>query len=1268
MDNAHITTPSFTHLHVHTQYSILDGMSAIPDLVEKCLRNGMHALAVTDHGTMYGIKEFFDYTDKKNGKVRDEIKTVEAELAALKAADPLDAEAVAACEARLEAAKGKIFKPIFGCEVYVARQTPTNPTGSRLVRDLKENLDGNHLILLAKNEVGYHNLCKLVSSAWIEGFYRNPRIDHALLEQHHEGLIVCSACLAGEVPRALSAGDYEKAKSVVLWYKQLFGEDYYLELQRHPTDKPGGDREVYEHQQPVNEGLLRLAAETGTKIICTNDVHFVEEEHGEAHDRLICLSTGKKWSDTDRLHYTKQEWLKSPEEMAALFADLPEALANTQEIVDKVESFPLKHAPIMPVFDIPKEFGTVEGYRERFSEEDLKAEFEADGTSRIAKLGGLDRVYRIKLESDYLRKLTLDGARIRYGDPVPDDVMERIDFELGVMRNMGFPGYFLIVQDFIAAARSMGVSVGPGRGSAAGSVVAYCLKITDIDPLKYDLLFERFLNPDRISLPDIDVDFDDDGRYKVLNWITEKYGKERVAHIITYGTMAAKLSIKDVARVQDLDLAESNRLTKMIPNELPEDPETHKPAKVNIRNCVALVPEMKEAFEKDPAVRDVLTYASQLEGTVRQTGVHACGVIIGADDLTNFAPLSTVKDKDSGKDVLVTQYEGSVVEDVGLIKMDFLGLKTLSIIKDTLDNVRKSRGIEVDIDAIPIDDEATYQLFCEGGTVATFQVESPGMQKYLKELRPSKFEDLIAMNALYRPGPMDYVPQFINRKQGREPIEYDIPVMEQYLKDTYGITVYQEQVMLLSRLLANFTRGESDTLRKAMGKKQIAKMMELKDKFLRQGAENGHDPKVLEKIWSDWEKFASYAFNKSHATCYSWIAYQTAYLKAHFPAEFMAANLTHNQNNITEIAVLTAECKRMKITVLGPDINESDLHFTVTGKGEIRFGLAALKGVGEAASEAIVDERRKNGNYTSVMDFLQRVNLRTCNRKCVESMGLAGTFESLNDLRCELFEQNEFLDRLMRLAARYQERKNSIQTSLFGDEPVSVEESGMMVPEVQPWSYLQRLRHEKEICGYYVSGHPMDKFRLESRMFSSCTVSELKTLAAEGKASKVVRHLACMIVQADCLTSQKGNEYAKLLVRDYEEEMSLFVFGEAFLKYRHLLQNEYQVLIALQAEIRQERFSWRVMEVCPMETLLEQFAKRIRITLPLQAANAETSGYLEQLSLQCKGEQRVDLDISVRDDLSGMEVTMTVQKPLDLSAFCQRFQKDHPEFALEAFR
>ena len=667
----------FTHLHVHTQYSILDGMSAIPALIDKCLANGMNAMAITDHGVMYGIKEFSDTVAKKNGKVKDEIKALEKQLPEL-----TDEAEIAECQQKIAALKEKIFKPIFGCEAYVARKTNTNPEGSRLIHEHKENGSGYHLIVLAKNEIGYHNLCKIISLGWIDGKYYKPRIDRELLEKYHEGLIVSSACLAGEVPRNITNGEYQKAKDAALWFKSIFGDDYYLEIQRHKTDKPGGDRTVYEQQKVANEGILRLAAETGIKVIATNDVHFVNEDDGEAHDRLICLSTGKKFDDTDRLHYTKQEWLKTPEEMEAIFSDVPEALANTQEIVDKVETYALKHAPIMPMFEIPEEFGTVESYKQKFTEEDLRAEFESGegGEGRIEKLGGLERVYRIKLEADYLHKLTMEGAVQRYGDPVDPEILERIEFELSVMRNMGFPGYFLIVQDFIAAARGMGVSVGPGRGSAAGSVVAYCLKITDVDPLKYDLLFERFLNPDRISLPDIDVDFDDEGRYKILDWITKKYGKEKVAHIITYGTMATKSSLKDVARVHDLPIPDSDRLTKMIPVKFPEDPKTHKAPKVNIKTCLENVPEFKAAYDSSPRIHDIIHYASQLEGTVRQVGIHACGVIIGADDLTKFAPLSTVEDKEAKEDIIVTQYEGSVSEDVGLINMDFLGLSTLTIL------------------------------------------------------------------------------------------------------------------------------------------------------------------------------------------------------------------------------------------------------------------------------------------------------------------------------------------------------------------------------------------------------------------------------------------------------------------------------------------------------------------------------------------------------------------------------------------------------------
>ena len=863
----------FVHLHVHTQYSILDGQASIPRLVDKAMANGMRGIAVTDHGDMFGIKEFFNYVNKKNGGTNGEIKDLKKKIAALESgkeeSESPEAE-IAACKEQLEAAKKKLFKPIFGCEMYVARRRLEDKEG-------KPDQSGYHLVVLAKNLKGYHNLIKLVSKAWTKGFYMRPRTDRAELEKYHEGLIVCSACLGGEVPRRITAGQFEEAEEAVRWYKNLFGDDYYLELQRHKATVPRANHEVYPMQQVVNEKLIEYAKKYNIKLVCTNDVHFVDEENAEAHDRLICLSTGKDLDDPNRMLYTKQEWMKTREEMNEVFADVPEALSNTVEICDKVEFYSIDHAPIMPTFAIPEDFGTEEEYRKKFTEKDLFDEFtrdengnvvmdEAAAKAKIERLGGYEKLYRIKLEADYLAKLAYDGAKRRYGENLSEEVQERIKFELHIMKTMGFPGYFLIVQDFINAARNqLDVSVGPGRGSAAGSAVAYCLGITQIDPIQYDLLFERFLNPDRISLPDIDVDFDDDGRGRVLNWVTEKYGQEKVAHIITYGTMATKLAIKDVARVQKLPLSESDRLCKLIPDKLPDK-------KLNLPNAIAYVPELQEAeVSPNPVLRDTIKYAKMLEGNVRNTGVHACGTIICRDDITDWVPVSTADDKETGEKMLVTQYEGSVIEDTGLIKMDFLGLKTLSIIKEAIENIRQSKGIVLNIDEIPIDDPATYRLYSEGRTIGTFQFESAGMQKYLRELQPTTFEDLIAMNALYRPGPMDYIPDFIDRKHGRKPIEYDIPIMEKYLKDTYGITVYQEQVMLLSRLLADFTRGESDALRKAMGKKLRDKLDHMKPKFIEGGRKNGHDPKVLEKIWADWEKFASYAFNKSHATCYSWV-------------------------------------------------------------------------------------------------------------------------------------------------------------------------------------------------------------------------------------------------------------------------------------------------------------------------------------------------------------------------------------------------------------
>ena len=1087
----------FIHLHVHPQYSLLDGQASIDALINKAYDDGMRAIAVTDHGNMFGIKEFFNKVNKKNGKVQGTIKDLQKELKTLSAKEERTDEEnarLAEIPGLLEKAKGDLFKPIIGCECYCARN-------HRLQKTEKEDRSGWHLIVLAKNMTGYKNLIKIVSQSWTEGFYGRPRIDKELLEQHREGLIVCSACLGGEIPQKIMHGNIHAAEEAVLWFKQMFGDDYYLEMQRHETHRADADQTVYKHQVEVNKVLVELAHKHGIKVIATNDVHFVNEEDADAHDRLICLSTGKDLDDPNRMRYTKQEWMKTTAEMNQIFSDIPDALRNTLEIADKVEFYSIDSGPIMPTFNIPEEFGTEEEYRKKLTEKDLFDEFtrdengnvvlsQEDAEAKIKKLGGYDKLYRIKLEADYLAKLTYEGAKPRYGDPLSDEVKERLNFELHIMKTMGFPGYFLIVQDFIRAAREeLGVSVGPGRGSAAGSAVAYCLGITKIDPIKYDLLFERFLNPDRISLPDIDTDFDDDGRGEVLRWVTEKYGAERVAHIITYGTMATKSAIKDVARVEKVPLAESNRLAKLVPDKIPDM------KKFKLKDAIEYVPELKEAANgPDPLVRDTLKYAQMLEGNVRNTGVHACGVIIGRYDISDVVPVSTAKDKDTGEEMLVTQYEGSVIEETGLIKMDFLGLKTLSIIKDAIENVRLTTGHDLDIDHISLEDPATYKLYCEGRTTGTFQFESAGMQKYLKELQPSKFEDLIAMNALYRPGPMDYIPSFIARKQGKEEIKYDIPVMERYLKDTYGITVYQEQVMLLSRLLANFTRGESDALRKAMGKKLIEKMNALKTKFLSGGKANGYEEATLNKIWADWEKFASYAFNKSHATCYSWVAYQTAYLKANYPSEYMAAVLSRSLSNIADITKFMDECKAMGIQVLGPDVNESILKFSVDKQKNIRFGMGAIKGVGESAAQKIIKKREKNGPYKDLFDFVERVNLSSCNKKNIESLALAGAFDNFHVQRESFFVDNgkgeTFLDILVRYGNKYQTDKATAANSLFGDDNF-VAIAKPEIPKAERWSDLERLNKEKELVGIYLSAHPLDEYRIILQYVCNTGMAEL---------------------------------------------------------------------------------------------------------------------------------------------------------------------------------
>ena len=1126
----------FIHLHVHTYYSLLDGQSPVEKLVDKAIANGMRGMAITDHGNMFGVKELFNYCNKVNGKLKKEGK------------EP--------------------FKPIFGCEMYVAHRKKSDRVKE------KGDMGGYHLIVLAKNYNGYKNLIKLVSRAWVDGYYMRPRTDREDLEKYHEDLIVCSACIAGEVPAKILKNDIAGAREAIEWYKNLFGEDYYLELQRHEVRDPHqrANRETFPLQQQANKVLMELAKEYGIKLVCTNDCHFVNQDNAEAHDHLLCLATGKDLDDPNRMLYTKQEWFKTREEMNEVFADVPEALSNTLEILDKVEFYSIDHSPIMPFFPIPKEFGTEEDTRKRITPEELFREFTTDengndimsqeeAESKIKKLGGIDKLYRIKFEADYLAKLAYDGAKRLYGDPLPEEVSERVKFELHIMKTMGFPGYFLIVQDFINSAQDeLGVMVGPGRGSAAGSVVAYCLGITKIDPIKYDLLFERFLNPDRISLPDIDTDFDDDGRGKVLEWVEDKYGHDKVAHIITYGTMATKNSIKDVARVEKLPLDVSNRLCKAIPDKLKDG------KKMNLPNAISEVPELQEAeASADPRLANTIKYAKMLEGTVRGTGIHACGTIICRDAISDWVPVSTAEDKsDPGHKLLATQYDGHVIEETGLIKMDFLGLSTLSIMKETVENIRLTHGFTLNLDTIPIDDELTYKLYQEGRTIGTFQFESAGMQKYLRELKPTVFEDLIAMNALYRPGPMDYIPSFIARKNGKEEIKYDIPCMEKYLKDTYGITVYQEQVMLLSRQLANFTRGESDALRKAMGKKKKAIVDAMKPKFIEGGKKNGHDPKVLEKIWADWEKFASYAFNKSHATCYSWVAYQTAYLKAHYPAEFMAGNMSRCISDITKITKLMSECQAMGIPCLGPDVNESQRKFSANKKGEIRFGLSAIKGMGDAAAINIIEEREKNGPYKDIYDFVQRVNLSAVNRKALESLALSGGLDNFGIRRESYFGETPkgtFIEILLRYGQTYQQEQNQMQNSLFGDMG-GVEIATPKPPEAEQWSTIELLKKERDLVGIYLSAHPLDEYSVVLNSMCNLRCDQLTRDMDKQELAKTAELTFGGIVSSVTSRFTKNNKpFGIVTIEDFNGQGELALFGDEWTKWQHMLKEEYIVYI-----------------------------------------------------------------------------------------------------------
>ena len=1172
-----LQTMKFTHFHVHSQYSILDGAASIPGLIEKAKADGQAALALTDHGNMFGIKLFYDTCRQKG------------------------------------------IKPILGCEAYVARVSLYN-------KEKPIDRSGEHLIILAKNLTGYLNLVKLCSTAFCDGFYYRPRIDKTQLEKHHEGLIISSACLGGEIDQKIMAGDLEGAEKAALWYKNLFGEDYYLEVMRHPAADPKQRAEIYDNQQRCIQEKIKIARKLNIKLIATNDVHFLNEEDAEAHDLLICLNTRKDIDDPTRMRYTRQEWFKTTQEMIDLFPDLPEAIENTQEITDKVEEYELDSDPLMPVFPIPPELGTEEEYRQKFSQEDLFNEFtrdekgnvvltEEEANKKIKKLGGYDRLYRIKLEADYLKELTMKGVVKRYGENPSPEIMERIIFELHIMKTMGFPGYFLIVQDFIRAARDMGVIVGPGRGSAAGSAVAYCLGITNIDPIKYDLLFERFLNPDRISLPDIDVDFDDAGRQQVLEWVTEKYGADKVSHIVTFGSMAAKMAIKDVARVLKLELSEANRLAKMVP-EAP---------KMTLKKAYKENPDLeKEKQSLNPLISKTIQFAETLEGSIRQTGVHACGILISRDPLTDHIPIMPTE----GESLMTTQYDGHFVEPIGLIKMDFLGLRTLSIIKTCLDNIKKSKHIVLNENEIPLDDEETFKLFTRGDTTGLFQFESPGMKKHLRALQPNRFEDLVAMNALYRPGPMEYIPSFIRRKHGEEPIEYDHPMMEPYLKDTYGITVYQEQVMLQSRALGLFTRGQSDTLRKAMGKKKFELLAELKGKFVEgcknnpdfvQGAkEKGKDvEELVNKIWGDWEAFASYAFNKSHSVCYAYIAYQTGFLKAHYPAEFMAANLSNNLSDITKVTVFMDECKRMGLSVLAPDVNESYNDFTVNSHGQIRFGMAAIKGVGEAAVEKIIEEREKNGPYKDVYDFFERIDYKSVNKKTIENLVTAGGLDSFGYHRAQYLHlvdaTTTVLDNLVNYGQKNQQDSMNLQATLFG-ELDGFEVTKPNIPDCEPWHDYEKSKKEKELIGIYLTSHPLDPYKLEMQLL--CTpVEELNSGLETFKGKEI--NIAGIITAKREGKTKTGKDFGILTLEDFSGTYELAFFGKDYTDFRQYFIDDTAIYVKGKVGPKWGKegneLTFTIQKVGLLEALTENAIRSITLQVDIEKLTLETVTEIHEL-------------------------------------------------------
>ncbi|HRY33794.1 MAG TPA: DNA polymerase III subunit alpha [Bacteroidales bacterium] len=1141
-----IQPPAFTHLHVHTQYSFLDGAASIPGLIDRALALGMQALAITDHGAMYGVLEFFQ----------------EARAAGL--------------------------KPILGIETYVARN-------GRFSKQGKPDRSGYHLILLAKNLQGYRNLCRLSSLAFLEGFYYTPRIDKELLRLHHEGLIACSACLGGEIPKTLANHGMNAAEEALKEYLDIFGDDFYLELQRHGLQE----------QQAVNAGLLELSEKYGVKIIATNDVHFITAENREAHDILIRLNTNRDEEDGG-LVYSGQEYLKSPEQMAELFSDLPQAIANTQEITGKIEDFNIQHKVMLPDFPVPDGFNS-----------------------------GID----------YLRHLTYEGARQLYAEITPE-IEQRIEFELDVISSKHFEGYFLIVADFIREARNMGVLVGPGRGSAAGSVIAYCTGITTIDPIHYKLLFERFLNPDRESMPDIDVDFDDAGREKVLRYVTQKYGESRVSQIITFGTMAARMSIRDVARILQLPLPEADKLAKMI--------DTGQDLKTALKKNRELI----EVFERgSQTMKKTLELAQVLEGSVRQMGTHACGVIIGPDDLINHIPLTI--SKDTGQ--VITQFEGKLMEDAGMLKMDFLGLKTLSIIKSAIENIRIRHDIMIDTETIPLDDPLTLEMFQKGDTVGIFQFESDGMRAYLKRLKPSSIEDLIAMNALYRPGPLDMIPQFINRKQGREKVEYPHPLLEDILKPTYGIMVYQEQIMQAAQILAGFTPGKADDLRKAMGKKIASKMEEKKGEFLEGALVKGIEREKALKIFGFMEEFAKYGFNRSHSAAYAILAFRTAYLKTHYPAEFMAAILTHNLSDITELTFFADECKRQGIAVLGPDVNESMLEFSVNRKGEIRFGLAAIKGLGEGAVENIIEERKANGPYDGLFDFIRRINLRTVNKKSLEAMAMAGVFDNFPGIHGAMFfhreghEETTFLDKLIRFANAQAANTQAAQQQLF-EETTIRQTFELALPKCEAWSYLEKLKFEKEVTGFYMTGHPLEAFAIEMKHFCNLTLDQLKSNLQHYR-NKEVR-FAGIITLASHKTAKNGKPYGNITFEDIHDSFSMTMFSEDYLKVKHLLQEGNYVFVRARIEPRfnnPDQYEPRIVAMHLLAETLDKMVRETTIIIDSQEVNEAFVDELKQILLGHPGTAR--LKIQVTDSMDDLSVSFTSRIKVNSAELSRKLEK-----------